>query len=250
MKLKINNVNKIFNNDNKYHHVLKDISMDIEKGQFVSILGPSGCGKTTLLTIVAGFQTCDSGEITVNSEIVSKPGPDRAFVFQNYALFPWMNVGDNIRYPMKQQKIPKEQREKRLNELLEMAQLTGKDKLYPHQISGGMKQRCAVIRALACSPEVLLMDEPLGAIDFQMRQNLQEELESLWLKDKTTVMMVTHDVDEAVYLSDRVIVMGTDKGKILEDMHIDIERPRNRDSQSYLEYKTKLTDILKRCNNK
>lgn len=250
MKLKIDNVNKIFNNDNKHHHVLKDISMNIEEGQFVSILGPSGCGKTTLLTIVAGFQTCDSGEITVNSEIVRKPGPDRAFVFQNYALFPWMNVGDNIRYPMKQQKVPKEQREKRLNELLEMAQLTGKDKLYPHQISGGMKQRCAVIRGLACSPEVLLMDEPLGAIDFQMRQNLQEELESLWLKDKTTVMMVTHDVDEAVYLSDRVIVMGTDKGKILTDMYIDIDRPRNRDSKSYIEYKTKLTDILKRCNNK
>ncbi|WP_099188962.1 ABC transporter ATP-binding protein SaoA [Tepidibacter mesophilus] len=250
MKLKINNINKIFNNDNEEHHVLKDISIDIEKGQFVSILGPSGCGKTTLLTIVAGFQSCDSGEIIVNSKMVSKPGPDRAFVFQNYALFPWMNVGDNIRYPMKQQKIAKKQREERLNELLEMAQLTGKDKLYPHQISGGMKQRCAVVRALACSPEVLLMDEPLGAIDFQMRQNLQEELESLWLKDKTTVLMVTHDVDEAVYLSDRVIVMGTNKGKILEDIYIDIDRPRNRDSKFYLECKIKLTDILKKCNKK
>lgn len=249
MKVKIDNVSKTFSNNKEVNEVLKDISFDVEEGQFISLLGPSGCGKTTLLTIIAGFKAATSGKIIVKGKEVSKAGPDRGFVFQNYALFPWMTVRDNILFPMKEQKMPKEQREKRLQELLEMAQLQGKEKLFPHQISGGMKQRTAVIRALACKPEVLLMDEPLGAVDFQMRQILQEELEALWLKDRTTVIMVTHDVDEAVYMSDRVIVMSTEKGNIIEDMHIDMKRSRDRESEEYKEYKDKLTKVLKKALN-
>ncbi len=178
--------------------------------------------------MIAGFHNSDSGEIILNNNRVMKPGPDRGFVFQNYALFPWMTVKDNIMYPMKQQKTPKKESIDRLNYLLEMSKLKGKENLYPNQLSGGMKQRAAVVRALASKPEVLLMDEPLGAIDFQMRQMMQEELESLWLKDKTTVIMVTHDVDEAVYLSDRVIVFAAKRGKIIKDMKISLPRPRNR----------------------
>lgn len=247
MKLKINNINKTFINNKIEQKVLENINIDINEGEFVSLLGPSGCGKTTLLTIIGGFQNADEGQVLINNNQVSKPGVDRAFVFQNYALFPWKTVRENVLFPMKQQKVGKEERERRLEELLKMSDLKGKEKMYPHQLSGGMKQRVAVIRALACNPEVLLMDEPLGAVDFKMRQNLQEQLENIWMKNKITAIMVTHDVDEAVYMSDRVIVMSRDKGKILEDMTINLERPRNRVDEEYEAYKNKLTRILSEC---
>jgi len=200
-----------------------------------------------LLTIIGGFQKPDSGEIWVNENKVSKPGIDRAFIFQNYALFPWKNVRDNVLYPMKQQKISREEREKKLAELIEMADLKGKESMYPHQLSGGMKQRVAVIRALACNPEVLLMDEPLGAVDLKMRQNLQEELEKIWSSNKITAVMVTHDVDEAVYMSDRVIIMSRNKGEIIGNIKVEIPRPRNRECKEYEEYKSHVSEILSTC---
>lgn len=245
MKLEVKNVHKTFLNKKVRHTVLEDVSFTVQDGEFVTLLGPSGCGKTTLLTIIGGFQKADSGAVVLNDKIVREPGPDRGFVFQNYALFPWMTVKDNILFPMKQQKVPKAEREERLAYLLRMAQLEGKENLYPNQLSGGMKQRTAVIRSLASRPQVLLMDEPLGAVDFQMRQILQEELESLWLKDRTTVIMVTHDVDEAVYLSDRVIVFSANGGKMVENLNISLNRPRNRNSESYKRYKEQLTRVLK-----
>lgn len=247
MKLKIEHVSKTFINNKVENKVLENINLDIKEGEFVSLLGPSGCGKTTLLTIIGGFQSCEEGQVLLNDKIVDKPGIDRAFVFQNYALFPWKTVKANVEFPMKQRKLSKEEREKKLEELLEISDLKGREKMYPHQLSGGMKQRVAVIRALACSPEVLLMDEPLGAVDFQMRQNLQEELESIWIKNKITAIMVTHDVDEAVYMSDRVVVMSRDKGRIIEDLKINLDRPRNRESDEYLEYKNRLTKQLSEC---
>ncbi|CCL11452.1 TPA: ABC transporter ATP-binding protein [Clostridioides difficile] len=247
MKLSVRDINKTFVNNRVHTKVLEDISMDIDDGQFVCLLGPSGCGKTTLLTIIGGFQKSERGDVFINDKRVKKPGIDRAFIFQNYALFHWKTIRGNVLFPMKQQKIPKEKREEMLEELLVMSDLKGKEKLFPHQLSGGMKQRVAMIRALACNPEVLLMDEPLGAVDFQMRQNLQEELERIWIKKKITALMVTHDVDEAVYMSDRVIVMSRDKGRIIDDINIDIPRPRIRGSQKYEEYKNKLTDTLSKC---
>ncbi|CEO12947.1 ABC transporter ATP-binding protein SaoA [Paraclostridium sordellii] len=247
MKLKIEHVSKTFINNKVENKVLENINLDIKEGEFVSLLGPSGCGKTTLLTIIGGFQSCEEGQVLLNDKVVDKPGIDRAFVFQNYALFPWKTVKANVEFPMKQRKLSKEEREKKLEELLEISDLKGREKMYPHQLSGGMKQRVAVIRALACSPEVLLMDEPLGAVDFQMRQNLQEELESIWIKNKITAIMVTHDVDEAVYMSDRVVVMSRDKGRIIEDLKINLDRPRNRESDEYLEYKNRLTKQLSEC---
>ncbi|CEQ23291.1 ABC transporter ATP-binding protein SaoA [Paraclostridium sordellii] len=247
MKLKIEHISKTFINNKVENKVLENINLDIKEGEFVSLLGPSGCGKTTLLTIIGGFQGCEEGQVLLNDKVVDKPGIDRAFVFQNYALFPWKTVKANVEFPMKQRKLSKEEREKKLEELLEISDLKGREKMYPHQLSGGMKQRVAVIRALACSPEVLLMDEPLGAVDFQMRQNLQEELESIWIKNKITAIMVTHDVDEAVYMSDRVVVMSRDKGRIIEDLKIDLDRPRNRESNEYLEYKNRLTKQLSGC---
>ena len=166
-------------------------------------------------------------------------------MFQNYALFPWLKVGENIEYPMKKMKVPKAERKQKLKELLEMAQLTDYENYYIHEISGGMKQRVALLRAIACDPQVLLMDEPLGAVDFQMRQLLQMQLESILQQKKTTALMVTHDVDESIYLSDRVIVMSRDHGKILADVKIELPRPRDRTNPRYHAYVDQLTTILK-----
>lgn len=248
MSISVQGITKIFSNKRdkrSMNTVLEDISFDVNEGEFVSLLGPSGCGKTTTLNIIAGFLKHEGGNIYVNGKDVNKPGPDRAFVFQNYALFPWMKVGENIMYPMKMQGISKKEREERLKELLELAHLEEYGNYYIHEISGGMKQRVALLRALACAPKVLLMDEPLGAVDFQMRQMLQVQLESILQESRKTALMVTHDVDEAIYLSDRVIVMSRDRGKILADIKIELSRPRDRKDERYHQYANELTDILK-----
>lgn len=248
MSIEVQGISKIFKGRRKGDEenvVLKDVSFKVEEGEFVSLLGPSGCGKTTTLTIIAGFQKANEGKIIVNGKDVTKPGTDRSFMFQNYALFPWMKVGENIEYPMKKKKLPKAERKEKLKELLEMAQLTDYENYYIHEISGGMKQRVALLRAIACDPTVLLMDEPLGAVDFQMRQMLQMQLESILQRKKTTALMVTHDVDESIYLSDRVIVMSRDHGKILADVKIELPRPRDRTNPKYHDYVDQLTNILK-----
>ena len=252
MSISVQNIRKQFKNKRKPEEpalVLNEVSFDVGEGEFVSLLGPSGCGKTTTLTIIAGFQKPDAGKIVVNGKEVSKPGPDRAFMFQNYALFPWLKVGENIEYPMKKMKVSKEERNQKLKELLEMAQLTEYENHYIHEISGGMKQRVALLRAIACDPQVLLMDEPLGAVDFQMRQMLQVQLESILQAKKTTALMVTHEVDESIYLSDRVVVMSRDHGKILADIKIDLPRPRDRTNPQYHGYVDQLTTILKSALN-
>ena len=248
MSIEVQGISKIFKGRRKGDEenvVLKDVSFKVEEGEFVSLLGPSGCGKTTTLTIIAGFQKANEGKIIVNGKEVTKPGTDRSFMFQNYALFPWMKVGENIEYPMKKKKLPKVERKEKLKELLEMAQLTDYENYYIHEISGGMKQRVALLRAIACDPTVLLMDEPLGAVDFQMRQMLQMQLESILQRKKTTALMVTHDVDEYIYLSDRVIVMSRNHGKILADVKIELPRPRDRTNPKYHDYVDQLTNILK-----
>lgn len=248
MSISVEGITKVFKGRKKgdpENVVLKDVSFKVEEGEFVSLLGPSGCGKTTTLTIIAGFQKANGGKIVVNGNEVKKPGTDRSFMFQNYALFPWLKVGENIEYPMKKMKVQKAERKVKLKELLDMAQLTAYENYYIHEISGGMKQRVALLRAIACDPQVLLMDEPLGAVDFQMRQMLQMQLEGILQQKKTTALMVTHDVDESIYLSDRVIVMSRDHGKIIEDVRINLPRPRDRTDVKYHEYVDRLTVILK-----
>lgn len=244
MELKIENINKTYINKEKVNHVLKDISIEINKGEFVTLLGPSGCGKTTLLSIIAGFNKPDSGKIFVEGKEESKPGISRGFVFQNYALFPWLTIRKNIEFPLKEARLSKDAIRTRADELLNLAGLKSHENQYPHEISGGMKQRTALIRALANKPKVLLMDEPLGALDMRMRQNLQSEIQSIWMKEKTTVIMVTHDVDEAVYMSDRIILMTTNNGKIEMDIRVNLARPRNRDGQEYMKIVRLLTNKL------
>lgn len=242
--MEIKNISKVFSSKGEDNTVLQNVNLTVNKGEFVTLLGPSGCGKTTLLTMMAGFQKPTSGEIWLGDEIVRKPSPKKGFVFQNYALFPWMTVGENILYPMKQQKLAKDEMKKRFKKLIEIAHLEGKEDLYPKELSGGMKQRTAFVRALAGNPQILLLDEPLGAIDFQMRKSIQVQLEKLWQETKITTVMVTHDIEEALYLSDRVIVMSKDKGKIIKDFKVEMKRPRNREIEEYKDYKKELEQLL------
>jgi len=246
--LEVKGITKIFAQKNKPAHiVLENMSFTVERGQYVSLLGPSGCGKTTLLTILGGFLTPEAGQIILADRQVEKPGPDRGFVFQNYALFPWMTVRENILYSLQVKKFSKQAQHERLRELLEISHLHGSEDKYPVQLSGGMQQRVAVVRALASRPEILLLDEPLGAIDFQMRELLQEELAALVEGAKTTVLMVTHDVNESVYLSDRVIVMSANKGQIIQDVYIDLDRPRDRQSVGFKAYVSDVTDLVRQA---
>jgi NitT/TauT family transport system ATP-binding protein len=246
--LEVEAITKIFTRKKKPAHiVLENMSFTVERGQYVSLLGPSGCGKTTLLTMLGGFLTPDAGHIILAGQKAEKPGPDRGFVFQNYALFPWMTVRDNILYSLQVKKFSKQEQNERLQELLEISQLHGSENKYPVQLSGGMQQRVAVVRALASRPEILLLDEPLGAVDFQMRELLQEELAALVEGAKTTVVMVTHDVSESVYLSDRVIVMSGYKGQIVKDVYIDLDRPRDRQSEGFKAYVAELTGLVRQA---
>jgi len=246
--LEVKGITKTFIQKKKAPHiVLENLSFVVERGQFVCLLGPSGCGKTTLLSLLGGFITPDAGEILLAGKIVKSPGPDRGFVFQNYALFPWMTVKENILYSLRIKKIPQQEQNKRLQELLDISHLHGNEDKYPIQLSGGMQQRVAVVRALASRPEILLLDEPLGAVDFQMREILQEELAALVEGAQTTVVMVTHDVSESVFLSDRVIVMSAHKGQIVKDVYIDLARPRNRQSSGFKSYVSELTELVRQA---
>ena len=209
--------------------VLRDINVDIDRGQFVSIVGPSGCGKTTFLRIVGGLEHSDSGEARIAGRAIDGPGTDRGFVFQQDNLLPWRDVMSNTEIgPEINGKLGPEQRA-RTKKLLELVGLRGFENYYPRQLSGGMRQRVNLARALAVDPELLLMDEPFSALDAQTREIMQTELSRIWEQGKKTVLFVTHQIDEAVYLSDRVLVFGRRPGRVNEDITIDLPRPRPLD---------------------
>jgi NitT/TauT family transport system ATP-binding protein len=207
---------------------LSDISLRIEDGAFVSILGPSGCGKSTLLYIVGGFVNPTEGVARVKGRAITGPGPDRGPVFQEFALFPWKSVLGNVTYGLRQQGVPRAEAEAQSRRLIEMVGLKGFEDFYPKELSGGMKQRVAIARTLAYHPAVLLMDEPFGALDAHTRTRLQNDLLNIWERDRKTVLFVTHSVDEAVFLSDKVVVMTRAPGRIKEIVDIDLPRPRRR----------------------
>ncbi|MGY8633225.1 ABC transporter ATP-binding protein [Bradyrhizobium sp. 14AA] len=212
----------------KEHLALSDISLSIEEGAFVSILGPSGCGKSTLLYIVGGFVSPSSGTATMKGQEITGPGPDRGPVFQEFALFPWKTVLGNVMYGPRQQGLRAAEAEAQSLALIEMVGLKGYENFYPKELSGGMKQRVALARTLAYHPEVLLMDEPFGALDAHTRTRLQNDLLNIWERDRKTVLFVTHSVDEAVFLSDKVVMMSKSPGRIREVIDIDLPRPRRR----------------------
>jgi len=209
---------------------LQNINIEVKDKEFVCIIGPSGCGKTTLLRIIAGLEKPDSGVVTLKNEPILAPGPDRGMVFQEYSLFPWRTVLKNITFSLELKKIPKAERNKIANEYLELVGLEMFADSYPHELSGGMKQRVAIARALVNDPHVLLMDEPFGAVDAQTRNRLQQELLKIWEKEQKIIMFITHSVDEAVFLADRVVVFTARPGKIKEIINIDLPRPRDRTS--------------------
>ncbi len=205
---------------------LYDISLSVRKNEFVSLLGPSGCGKTTLIRIVAGLLPADRGEVFVNGREVTAPGRERCMVFQQFGLLPWRTVLSNVEFGLEIEGTPKEERREISEKYLELVGLKGFENYYPHQISGGMQQRVGIARALSKKPDILLMDEPFGAVDAQTREQLQEELLKIWAQTDTTVVFVTHSIDEAVYLSDRVVVMQARPGRIKEEVAVDLPRPR------------------------
>jgi NitT/TauT family transport system ATP-binding protein len=193
---------------------LDDVSLNVGTREFLALLGPSGCGKSTLLYLIGGFLPTERGSISVDGKPITGPGPDRGIVFQHFALFPWKTVRKNITYGLERQGMPHDQREARAKALIEMVGLTGFEDSFPSQLSGGMKQRTAIARTLAFDPNILLMDEPFGALDAQTRHLMQTELLSIWQRTPKTVIFVTHDVQEAVYLADRVAVMSARPGRI------------------------------------
>ena len=228
--LEVRRLSKIFFEQNDPRKpglvALYNISLAIRKNEFVSLLGPSGCGKTTLIRIIAGLLTADRGEVLVNSQLVNSPGRDRCMVFQQFGLLPWRTVVSNVEFGLEIDGVPREERRELAGKYLELVGLKGFENYYPHQISGGMQQRVGIARALSKRPEILLMDEPFGAVDAQTREQLQEELLKIWAQTETTVVFVTHSIDEAIYLSDRVVVMQARPGRIKEEVTIDLPRPR------------------------
>jgi len=229
--LSIKNLNKAYHTEEGDEVVaLSDINLYVADKEFVCFIGPSGCGKTTLLRITAGLEKPDSGTLTVNNEPITGPGPDRGMVFQEYSLFPWRTVLKNVTFSLELKKIPKREREKIARDFLELVGLSKFADSYPHELSGGMKQRVAIARALVNDPDVLLMDEPFGAVDAQTRNRLQHELLNIWEKKKKTVLFITHSVDEAVFLADKVVVFTARPGRIKEVISVDLPRPRERTS--------------------
>ena len=228
--VEIQGVSKIFQktvkNNSTELKALSNVNLSIRENEFVSIIGPSGCGKTTLLKIIDGLIPCDSGKISINGKQVTAPGPDRAVVFQTFALLPWRTVLANVEFSLELRQIPKEQRTNTARDFLKRVGLTDFENHYPHELSGGMQQRAGLARALAVNPMILLMDEPFGSVDAQTRQLLQEELLELWQRERKTVIFITHSMDEAVYLSDRVVVMTPRPGEVAEVLNVPLPRPR------------------------
>ena len=229
-RVSVINVSRTFTKkeNNSETEALKNVGFDVEDGEFVCLLGPSGCGKTTLLRIIAGLETLTTGEITLNGIPITGPDPKRGMVFQQYSLFPWRTVMDNITFGLEMQGIKKIEARIQVEKYIELVGLEQFKNSYPFELSGGMQQRAAIARALANEPEVLLMDEPFGALDAQTRNILQDELLKIWEQKNVTFLFVTHSVDEAVFLSDRVIAMTSRPGRIKEIVDIDLPRPRHR----------------------
>lgn len=228
--LKVENVSKIFNSNRGTVKPLEEVSLDIKKGEFICLLGPSGCGKSTLLNIIAGLEKSSEGAVYLGDKKVEGTGVDRAVMFQESGLFPWLNVIDNVEFGMKIAGVLKDERREKAMKYLRMVHLSKFKDSFIHELSGGMRQRVALARALTLDSEVLLMDEPFAALDSQTKSLLQQELQKIWWETKKTIIFVTHNVEEAVLLADRVIVMSANPGKVKRDIKIELSRPRRLES--------------------
>ena len=244
MSIEIKNINKSFDGRGKNLSVLEDINLTIDDGEFVCLLGPSGCGKTTLLRLIAGLDNPTSGEVVANGEVVEKPSGDRAVIFQQYSLFPWLTVLQNVTFGLEMSGGSKEENIQAAERYLQSVGLLEFKDSYPHELSGGMKQRVAIIRSLLNHSPILLMDEPFSALDMQNRHKLQEQLIGVWKRFENTIVFVTHDVDEAVYLADKIVIMDKNPGRIAYVVDVDIERPRKRDSKEFITLQERIVEDL------
>jgi NitT/TauT family transport system ATP-binding protein len=242
--LKIENITKTFNGRAGIVEALHPVDVDVEAGEFVCLLGPSGCGKSTLLSIIAGLETPTSGAVFADGRKVRGPGTDRVLLFQEAALFPWLDVRRNVEFGLRQQGMPAKERAAIAQRHIELVHLKGFERSYVHQLSGGMRQRVAIARALAIDPAILLMDEPFGALDALTRDRLHAELESIWAATHKTVLFVTHNVREAVALGDRVLVFSPRPGRIVREFHIDLPRPRSLEDRSLVDYTAEIMSVL------
>ncbi len=243
MYLQLKSVSKVFRDTDR--ETIRDVSLDVEEGEFICIVGPSGCGKSTLLNLVAGLMIPTSGEIILDGNRVEKPGPDRVVMFQEAALYPWLNVIQNVMFGLEAAGLARDEQRSIAEKYLRMVQLWSHRDYPIHRISGGMRQRTALARALALDSKLLLMDEPFSALDKQTINVLREELEGIWEKTKKTILYVTHSVEEAIYFSDRVVVMSENPGQIREIIPVGLERPRHVENEEFVELRHRILDSVK-----
>ncbi len=244
-KIMAEHIDKVYTTGKSSTTAIEDVSVNIQDNDFVCIVGPSGCGKSTLLRMLAGLDFPTKGDIIIDDRHVSGPGPDRGMVFQTYTLFPWMSVEDNIKFGLKIKKMQKDKQQEIADRYLEIIGLTKFAKAYPKELSGGMKQRVAIARALANQPEVLLMDEPFGALDPHTKSMMQLLMREIWEKEHPTVVFITHDIDEAVFLSNKIYVMSARPGKIIKEVNVYLSHKRNLDLKDTAEF----ISIRKRINS-
>jgi len=238
------NVQKIFTRDKRRIVAVDDFALHVKPQEFVCILGPSGCGKTTILRIIAGLELPTSGNAEINGIEIKSPGKDRGMVFQEFALFPWRTVRKNIEFGLEINHLPPEERNRIVDRYIELVGLIGFEDAHPRELSGGMKQRVGIARALANNPEVLLMDEPFGSLDAQTRNLMQKELLRIWESARKTVIFVTHSVEEAVYLADKIVVMTARPGKVREKIDVPLTRPRDRTSREFIQIRANVLTVL------
>ena len=244
-RVRIENLTKHYDGEQGTVRALEDISFDVETGEFVCIVGPSGSGKTTLFRIIAGLDDATEGSVSLNGERVEGPTPDMGVVFQEYHLFPWRTIRGNVGFGLEKGDASKAERQRRVDEMLDLVGLEEFGDSFPKSLSGGMKQRVALARALAVDPDLLLMDEPFGALDAQTKETLQRELLDIWQATGKTVLFVTHDVEEAVTLADRIVVLTSGPGRIEEVVDVDLPRPRSRAEKGFGEYYERVLDLIR-----
>jgi NitT/TauT family transport system ATP-binding protein len=242
--IELRDVSLVYNSHDAHVMALDNISTTVEAGEFVCLVGPSGCGKSTTLNLVAGFLRPTSGQILVDGRQVRGHGMDRGVVFQEYALFPWRTAIQNVEFGLEMKRVGAAERREQAMHFLQMVKLEGFAHTYPHHLSGGMKQRVAIARALAYEPRILLLDEPFGALDALTREELQALVVELWQQTRKTVLYVTHNLSEAVYLADRAIVLTPQPGTVKAEVRIDLARPRDALTVDFIEYQRRLTDLI------
>ncbi len=241
-KVRVEGVHKVFQARREALNVLEDIDLDVAEGEFVCLLGPSGCGKSTLLNIAAGFERPNAGRVLIDGVEVTQPDPRRVFVFQEYGIFPWASVWDNVALGLRDQS--KAQQAEIVQKNIDLVGLSGFERSYPGELSGGMKQRVAVARALAVSPDVIFMDEPFGALDSLTRLTMRAEILRIWQQQKMTILFVTHDVDESIQLAERIVVMSPRPGRITRIVPVELPHPRDMGSPEYGAIKNQLYELL------